>query len=468
MKKKGGEVVAKEPEKEEAEEEKPKGEDAKGEGPLKGKLVRVVDEKSVYCGRVVEVMGHAKGTLNGHVAWKAATENFLEKTKVPAKVCIPETSVVCLESIQKPELTPWKSLRFKDEERAEAETLFLPEELETGYKLSKQGSLPLIHMEMWLWLMVRDFELKKIERIKLLSPQKMAYICTQMQLPDAAERFVEHVGTLGAELQGKKLILLPIWGNNPEHWTLLILLKGDEGAWTVQYKDSLSGLHKECQGNAQKLVTLMSCALMTDLEFPEGRCNQKMQPKGSLECGFFVCHWVEQSIREELGEGAFAIGLPNVGRVFERLASCSASIIRNKGWAALHEAKAAKAKEALDKKAAEEAKQLAEKVKSKEFQEQVQKDARMKTLIPWATLSGCAKCRYAVTGSTCCNPEKMRARDLALEESTDGKLDKALYEKKLVQVYAEIMAQHESPVLLSKLPKKGGGGQKDTRHSGIS
>ena len=96
-------------------------------------------------------------------------------------------------------------------------------------------------------------------------------------------------------------------------------------------------------------------------------------------------------------------------------------------------------------------------MKSKEFQERVRKDARLKTLVPWATLSGCPKCRYAVTGSTCCNPEKMLARDLAMKESAGGKVNKATYELKLVEVYKDLMAKHVSPVAVTKLPEKAGG-----------
>ena len=118
-----------------------KKEDAeKGEGPMKGKLVRVVDEDSMYCGNVVEVMGHAKGKLHGQVSWKDADAICLEKVKCPPSVCLDATKVLLLAEIPKPQLTPWKPLRFKDEERAEAEILFLPEELETGYKLSKEES----------------------------------------------------------------------------------------------------------------------------------------------------------------------------------------------------------------------------------------------------------------------------------------------------------------------------------------
>ena len=62
-------------EKKEAENEKEAKEvKAAAEGPLKGKLVRVVQENNVFLGRNVEVLGHAKGKLHGQVAWKAAQE----------------------------------------------------------------------------------------------------------------------------------------------------------------------------------------------------------------------------------------------------------------------------------------------------------------------------------------------------------------------------------------------------------
>ena len=60
---------------------KPAGEEAKyvvGEGPLKGKLVRVVNETSLYCGRVVEVLGHAKDKIHGQIAWAEASASFFE------------------------------------------------------------------------------------------------------------------------------------------------------------------------------------------------------------------------------------------------------------------------------------------------------------------------------------------------------------------------------------------------------
>ena len=73
----------------------------KREGPLKGKLVRAVDEESVYCGSFVEVVGHAKDKLHGHAAWKDATIDFWEKTKMPPTVAIAVTAVLPVEEIQK-------------------------------------------------------------------------------------------------------------------------------------------------------------------------------------------------------------------------------------------------------------------------------------------------------------------------------------------------------------------------------
>ena len=51
------------------------------DGELKGQLVRVVDELSPYCGRVVEIVGHASGKVHGHIAWKDASSQFLEKQR---------------------------------------------------------------------------------------------------------------------------------------------------------------------------------------------------------------------------------------------------------------------------------------------------------------------------------------------------------------------------------------------------
>ena len=85
---------------------------AKGEGPLKGKLVRVVDETSLHCGRVIEVLGHAKGKLHGQVAWQEVTASFFDKAKVPAKVAMDDSSALPVEHI-KNRVVAMESLAFQ-------------------------------------------------------------------------------------------------------------------------------------------------------------------------------------------------------------------------------------------------------------------------------------------------------------------------------------------------------------------
>ena len=105
-------------------------------------------------------------------------------------------------------------------------------------------------------------------------------------MADAAERCLDIVAQLGAELKDQSLILAPVWGGESEaeeHCTLLIVRKA-EGKWQVEYKDSLTNEHASCRDNAQKISTVLSAALMVDLKFPEKRKNLSLQPKGSLEC----------------------------------------------------------------------------------------------------------------------------------------------------------------------------------------
>ena len=46
-----------------------------------------------------------------------------------------------------------------------------------------------------------------------------------------------------------------------------------------------------------------------------------------------------------------------------------------------------------------------------------------------------------------------------MAEAGDGKLDKIVYARKLKEVYEKIMKDHISPVAVTKLPEKGGGGK---------
>ena len=111
-------------------------------------------------------------------------------------------------------------------------------------------------------------------------------------------------------------------------------------------------------------------------------------------------------------------------------------IVTNKGFAKIHQAKLAMIQQKLENDKKKEAKALKDIAEDKAFLEESKISAGYKILIPWATRAGCAKCRWKVEGSTCCNPEKIEAKNRAIKDwqakngSKDDKFDKNVYQEK--------------------------------------
>ena len=354
-----------------------------------------------------------------------------------------------------------------------------PTELQDHSDLDKDGRLPAILLDLWWYLLGRDHEIKKTDKVIWLRAEETSAVCKEFDRPDAAEDFVRVVGMLAAKIFEKNVIFVPVWGgrdNGDFHWTLLTLSKIDE-EWVVDYKDSLSTMHKDCRENAEKLSTVLAVAMnQHGLTFPKDRSNRRFQTKGSGLCGQFVCHFVETKIREIRGEGPASIGNANVGRINTRLMKVMQIIIAGKGFAAMQAKKAQRLQESIEENKRKEEEAQKKMAESKELLEKTQISASMKILIPWASIAGCPKCRHKVEGSTCCNPEKILARDRAVAEwnkkhgVTDGEeYDKKVYQSKLLEIYQEIKAKHlSSPVQLSAIPGKAGGDWEDRWIKNIS
>ena len=71
----------------------------------------------------------------------------------------------------------------------------------------------------------------------------------------------------------------------------------------------------------------------------------------------------------------------------------------------------------------------------------------------WGSTGGCPKCRHSKFGSTCCNPDKLKAKKRAEQMFADkantipvaGSCDPKDYAACLEQVYAEIAADRGLP-----------------------
>ena len=79
------------------------------------------------------------------------------------------------------------------------------------------------------------------------------------------------------------------------HGAVLNVKKGEKGLAT-EYKDSSSMTHEDCRENAEKTVQVLSVRLHVYLKTAKGRVSNQIQPKGSGERGYFVCHWMEGNL----------------------------------------------------------------------------------------------------------------------------------------------------------------------------
>ena len=104
--------------------------------------------------------------------------------------------------------------------------------------------------------------------------------------------------------QDHDLVLVPVYdsagGAGAEHWTLLSVLKVAQGQVQVRYYDTLieeSGSSRACAGD---ILILMATFLEGCRPDVPRRRNHARQ--GIVECGFFVCWYIEEEVRHFMEE----------------------------------------------------------------------------------------------------------------------------------------------------------------------
>ena len=153
-------------------------------------------------------------------------------------------------------------------------------------------------------------------------------------------------------LNRAELVLIPLWGDAPGHWTLLALQRSGSGipepafpaaapasrgtarpndphkamrllarqeetalileqsrrqllqpagecAWTARYYETLKRCHAGCWGVGQALLQQLGLKV----EMPDVRENRSRQQ--ASDCGFWVLHHIEEESRRQRGEGAW-------------------------------------------------------------------------------------------------------------------------------------------------------------------
>ena len=113
----------------------------------------------------------------------------------------------------------------------------------------------------------------------------------------------EQTNKLAAYIRGVfqqfDLLLLPVFRNG--HWTLLSIQK-EAGSFQIKYFDSLNAERQDCRELASHILSILS-PFLPSTTLP-GRWNFSRQ-SGAL-CGFFVISYIEELLRNFLGQGLAA------------------------------------------------------------------------------------------------------------------------------------------------------------------
>ncbi|CAK9113398.1 unnamed protein product [Durusdinium trenchii] len=103
--------------------------------------------------------------------------------------------------------------------------------------------------------------------------------------------------------KGMRQVLVPCQGQNPDHWTLLVANRAEDGKFRFRYYETLEVMHKDCLEAAKRLATVLN----EDQEpavFRENTIRQK-----GADCGFYVVAYSEQAASESK-EGPAPRGWP--------------------------------------------------------------------------------------------------------------------------------------------------------------
>ena len=108
-------------------------------------------------------------------------------------------------------------------------------------------------------------------------------------------------------------LLIPVYAhrleNSCQHYTLLLLEKDSAGSIQAKYFESLSYLHGKCLSNAKQFLQLLGL----DVGLIENKHNAATQQ--SQECGWCVCHWIEEYLRRAAGHPKQSQGWPTALRL---------------------------------------------------------------------------------------------------------------------------------------------------------
>ena len=179
-----------------------------------------------------------------------------------------------------------------------------------------------------------------------------------------------------ADTAVQKILLVPVHGMQPQHWTLLVVQmdQDEEKVKACRYYDTLQQEHQDCRTTAEGMLEMIQHGFQqTEMLQLPARANSCTQT-GS-DCGLYTICYMEKELRMMLQEGAGAVPWPSDNIKFWRskLQTVTNSLQKELHWISQQEKDHA-AKQALKDAAAlktQKGKQALE--KQKQYLKELQK-----------------------------------------------------------------------------------------------
>ena len=271
-----------------------------------GQLCRVVDDGLKTCGSDGAVMKHEACTvmlaMKGGTVLKllehqvCSNDDFSVHSKIPWSKF---QEAVKRQFLSSPELQFHKTVRPA------------ADRLDAIADLVKTGAALMAVEAVHLWAMFLEWALLTGGAAE----GKMVFLHPE-EVRMEHEPFLER---MTGKLKNVQVIAAPICAAG--HWCLLIL-EGPTGS--VQVMDSLSGdeMSPACVNTMRNVM--FNCAgveswswIIPHLETELHRDNRQRQDP--MQCGYFVCHWLENVARQVRWEGPWSLGRCHVGTVRQKM-----------------------------------------------------------------------------------------------------------------------------------------------------
>ena len=448
-------------------------------GPLLGKIVRVIDEslRKVAWGQKGKVTRYSEGKIffftgdNGASGGHAKADKARSISAMLPMYCRPD-QVEVLAGLRDP--AKRKAVQMPKDVKIELCHQFPTEELQ-AVDLLVDSRFASIHLNLWWWSVERDL---KEDATVFVRPELVQMMLHCHLREDGAHQLHSAIRTLLVRFEKRKQMLLPVWssctGPGDEHWTLLSLTKEAAGdapdtMIEVRYFDSLHGGESPYNRSAAEVILRFLAAGLTSQRFQivtdlPARCNCATQGAGNgIDCGPMVCFYGEVEARRARGEGHAGLPWPNAKGPRDRINALVATIRKHSGLLQKEEVKLQEIIKKEKEMKEQELKRMHQQMTQKAYLAEIAKLAEEKLQKGLGIQFGCDKCRWHYSGSTCCNPDKMLAKEnaqkirkdvLGGEGPPEGEYDEKIY---LIEL-KKIWHLHLVEIQKSMLRKDRGGG----------